>query len=177
MTGEARTAGLVAVATAAGCLAVNRIIADDLATNICDITTGREGLSASQGMLAVVGTACCAQQAVNGGALCGDPQPRCTGVSIASTTSVAVRWCACKQPHVKEYISNKHTRMNTSHIVITCDNSLYTTKQVIVHSGCRKLLLLSVSLSGRDHIKQTLVRVWSVQSIQHVWGRPNVLWA
>lgn len=90
MTGEARTAGVVAVATAAGCLAVNRTVADDLATNICDVTTGRQGLSASQGMLAVIGTACCAQQTVDGGALCGDPQPRCTCVSIASATCVAV---------------------------------------------------------------------------------------
>lgn len=90
MTDEARTACVVATATAAGCLAVNRVVANDLARNICNVTTRREGLSASQGMLAVVGTACCAQQTVDGGALCGDPQPRCTGVSIASTTSVAV---------------------------------------------------------------------------------------
>ena len=47
MTGEARTASIVAVTTAAGCLAVSRMIANDLAFDICDVITGRGGLSAS----------------------------------------------------------------------------------------------------------------------------------
>lgn len=60
MTGEARTAGFVAVTSAASCLAVSGMVANDLAFDICGIITGRGALRASQGMLAVVGVACCA---------------------------------------------------------------------------------------------------------------------
>ena len=61
MTVEARTAGVVAVTAAASCLAVSRgMVANELALDICDVITGRGGLSASQRMLTVIGVACCA---------------------------------------------------------------------------------------------------------------------
>lgn len=91
MTVEVRAAGFVAVTAAASCLAISRgMVANDLALDMCDVITGRGGLSASQGVVAVIGIACCPEQAVNGGALCGDPQPGCTCVSVASSTCEAV---------------------------------------------------------------------------------------